>query len=89
MLADVGIVATDQNHAIRVDQVLELGLQECFEFTFFVSWFFIGLLITIFVEGWWLLFRSLARDVEHLFRGVIADGVTVEHVTAVLAIILT
>jgi hypothetical protein len=32
VIANVSIVAADQNHAVGVDQVLELGLQKLGEF---------------------------------------------------------
>jgi len=91
-LADVVVLAAQENIGVRVDVLLELGrvlLRKLLRVTLFLFALLVGHLIAFFVELLWLGCRLLRRDEKHFERGRIAHGVAVEDVAPVLTVVLT
>lgn len=85
-LANEVVFAADVDDRVRVNVLLELGLQQVCQF-FFVD-FFRRLFFTILVDNGLLFLRRRRRDNEDFTGSLVADRVAVKNVTAILAVVL-
>jgi hypothetical protein len=88
VFTDVLVIASDKNNGVGVDVLLEFGLEQLSESFIVHRLFLCRDLFTILIEDWRLLFRGLSLNEENLRASVVTDGVAIQNVTAILAVVL-